>query len=293
MKITLAKTAGFCFGVKRAVDTVYELIESGEKVNVRSYYVYDAYKDISTDDIREAFGSGDYRENLEDLYDEADRKAYEDYENAVGDFDLDDPYFRPVPVRIFENFRKDTDEDIDGDGVRDSGIRVYINRDDINTYCLMAGEDADSADEIVIDRMHADNNGIGVGDKLTVGGESFTVAGLAAFPNYSTLHEKSTDMMFDALTFDGAMTTKDGWDRIKAGADYEYAWLYENSPADINEENSGYISAVFEAVAKIAKEYNLENGFRVVNNCGADGGQTVGHIHFHMLAKRNLAWPPG
>jgi len=213
-----------------------EDIESGEKVNVRAYYVYDAYKDISTDDIRDAFRSGDYHENLEDLYDEADRKAHEDYENAVGDFDLDDPYFRPVPVRIFENFRKDTDEDIDGDGTRDSGIRVYINRDDINTYCLMEGEDADSADEIVIDRMHADNNGISVGDKLSVGGEEFTVVGLAAFPNYSTLHEKSTDMMFDALTFDVAMTTQEGWDRIKAGADYEYAWLYENSPADVKEE---------------------------------------------------------
>ncbi|MBQ6570687.1 MAG: HIT domain-containing protein, partial [Clostridia bacterium] len=37
----------------------------------------------------------------------------------------------------------------------------------------------------------------------------------------------------------------------------------------------------------------LENGYRVVNNCGEDGGQTVGHLHFHMLARRNLAWPPG
>ena len=46
-------------------------------------------------------------------------------------------------------------------------------------------------------------------------------------------------------------------------------------------------------VAKIAKAQNLENGYRVVNNCGEDGGQTVGHIHFHLLARRNLAWPPG
>ena len=46
-----------------------------------------------------------------------------------------------------------------------------------------------------------------------------------------------------------------------------------------------------EAVRK-ARE-NLEKGFRVVNNCGVDGGQTVGHIHFHLLARRNLAWPPG
>ena len=66
-----------------------------------------------------------------------------------------------------------------------------------------------------------------------------------------------------------------------------------SSAAEINHENSHYISAIFEAIAKIAKENNLEKGFRVVNNCGEDGGQTVNHIHFHLLARRNLAWPPG
>ena len=61
----------------------------------------------------------------------------------------------------------------------------------------------------------------------------------------------------------------------------------------INTENSLYLAKLFEAVAKIAKQENLENGYRVVNNCGTDGGQTVGHIHFHLLARRNLQWPPG
>ncbi len=61
----------------------------------------------------------------------------------------------------------------------------------------------------------------------------------------------------------------------------------------INGENSILIAKVFEAVAKIAEKENLEKGFRVVNNCGEEGGQTVGHIHFHLLARRNLAWPPG
>ncbi len=65
------------------------------------------------------------------------------------------------------------------------------------------------------------------------------------------------------------------------------------SAAEIDGGNSGLIAAVFEAIAKIAKAENLEKGFRVVNNCGEEGGQTVGHIHFHLLARRNLAWPPG
>lgn len=63
--------------------------------------------------------------------------------------------------------------------------------------------------------------------------------------------------------------------------------------ADITPENSNLIASVFEAVSIIAKQENLEKGFRVVNNCGEDGGQTVGHIHFHLLARRNLQWPPG
>ncbi len=65
------------------------------------------------------------------------------------------------------------------------------------------------------------------------------------------------------------------------------------SAAEINENNSHLIAKIFEAVAKIAKQENLADGFRVVNNCGKDGGQTVGHIHFHLLARRNLQWPPG
>jgi histidine triad (HIT) family protein len=65
------------------------------------------------------------------------------------------------------------------------------------------------------------------------------------------------------------------------------------SAAEINECNSGVVAKVFEVAAKIAEKENLTGGFRIVNNCGEDGGQTVGHIHFHMLARRNLAWPPG
>lgn len=69
--------------------------------------------------------------------------------------------------------------------------------------------------------------------------------------------------------------------------------IHITSAAEINAENSHYVSKIFEAVAKIAAQEKLEDGFRVVNNCGKDGGQTVGHIHFHLLARRYLQWPPG
>lgn len=65
------------------------------------------------------------------------------------------------------------------------------------------------------------------------------------------------------------------------------------SPAHITPENSAYVAHAYEVIAQLAKELGLENGYRVVTNCGKDGGQSVGHLHFHVLAKRSLAWPPG
>ena len=52
--------------------------------------------------------------------------------------------------------------------------------------------------------------------------------------------------------------------------------------------------AIFDAIRKVAIEKGVfEKGFRVVNNCGAEAGQTVDHLHFHILGGRPLKWPPG
>ena len=58
---------------------------------------------------------------------------------------------------------------------------------------------------------------------------------------------------------------------------------------EIDEENSLYVSKCFEAIAKIAKAEGLTNGFRVINNCGEDGGQTVMHLHFHLIGGVKLS----
>lgn len=57
----------------------------------------------------------------------------------------------------------------------------------------------------------------------------------------------------------------------------------------ITDVNSVYVAKCFEAIAKIAKAEGLENGFRVINNCGEDGGQTVMHLHFHILGGVKLS----
>ncbi len=61
------------------------------------------------------------------------------------------------------------------------------------------------------------------------------------------------------------------------------------SVAEINADNSGVIAHIFEVMAKVAQAEGLTDGYRVVANCGDHAGQTVHHLHFHILGGRQLA----
>ena len=61
-----------------------------------------------------------------------------------------------------------------------------------------------------------------------------------------------------------------------------------DSVACITADNSAVVSHIFEVIAKIAAQEGLENGYRVVSNCGPDAGQSVKHLHFHILGGRQL-----
>ena len=183
----------------------------------------------------EAYGKA-HDEAYEKAYDEAWDKILDEidekYQKSEDKYELNDPDFAAVPVNISENFYRNEEEDHDGDGVSDGTVRVYQKTDDINLACLMEGSFPASSDEIAVDRMHADNVGIAVGDTITVGGEAYRVVGLIAYVNYATLHEKSTDLMFDALKFNVAMVTEDGFARLHEKVHYDYAWNYVTEPAD-------------------------------------------------------------
>ena len=64
--------------------------------------------------------------------------------------------------------------------------------------------------------------------------------------------------------------------------------LHMVSAMDVKPENSVYVAACFTAISHIAKELGLHNGFRVITNSGEDGGQTVFHLHFHILGGTKL-----
>jgi histidine triad (HIT) family protein len=67
-----------------------------------------------------------------------------------------------------------------------------------------------------------------------------------------------------------------------------------SSTNDLNDANKDIVGHIFKIAALLAKENGIsERGYRIVNNCGEEGGQSVKHLHFHLLGGRNLQWPPG
>ena len=62
----------------------------------------------------------------------------------------------------------------------------------------------------------------------------------------------------------------------------------------LTEEDNFLVAHIHQVAKKLAADLGVaSSGFRLVNNCGGDGGQTIEHLHFHLLGGRQLHWPPG
>ncbi|MEC9092590.1 MAG: histidine triad nucleotide-binding protein [Planctomycetota bacterium] len=62
---------------------------------------------------------------------------------------------------------------------------------------------------------------------------------------------------------------------------------------DLVDEDLQLAGHLLLTIKKVAQQLGLSDGYRVISNCGAKAGQTVDHLHFHILAGRDLNWPPG
>lgn len=61
----------------------------------------------------------------------------------------------------------------------------------------------------------------------------------------------------------------------------------------LSDEDEQLVGHIYLVIKQIAADEGLDNGYRVIVNCGEEGGQTVDHLHFHLLGGRGLTWPPG
>ena len=63
---------------------------------------------------------------------------------------------------------------------------------------------------------------------------------------------------------------------------------------DLSEDENALVGHIFQVANRLAKELEIADaGFRIVNNCNEAGGQSVWHVHFHLLGGRDMTWPPG
>ena len=247
--ITRYKQEDGHFELKEKADSsLIEAIESGEKADI----------------------PGQAEENT------ADGDNDDSEENGKSGDDLDNS--KKTTVTVYENFFRNEDEDNDNDGKSDGTIRVYAKTDDINLACLLDGDFPQNENEIAVDRMHADNAGMKVGDKISVSGKEFKITGLIAYVNYSTLHEKKTDLIFDAIKFDVAMVTQEGFDRLDKSIHYSYAWKYDHAPADDigeKEQSDSFMEAMVTQVMLAGNEvedYTPKYGNPAINFATDDMG---------------------
>ena len=64
------------------------------------------------------------------------------------------------------------------------------------------------------------------------------------------------------------------------------------SVSQVDENNAATVGHIFSVIAKVTRELGVES-YRVVSNIGAQAGQSVAHLHFHVLSGRDMTWPPG
>lgn len=184
--------------------------------------------------LKQAQESDEYQKAKEDAYAKAREtvieKVDEEWDQIADRYHLDEDDFSPVTVTVYEHFYREEEEDYDNNGGKDATVRIYRSDSPIDQASFLKGHAPETDTEIAIDRMHADNVGVGIGDSITVGGKQYEIVGLLSYVNYLTLHESNTDFMFDAFGFDVAMLTPDAFEGLTSRVHFGYAYKYKDKP---------------------------------------------------------------
>ena len=173
-------------------------------------------------------------ESMIAAYDE----SFEKYNIEDGNFTAEEK-MSPRRIRAVEELDISVYELFYSDQTAAGGqtIRIFKMREDINLACLMDGSFPEAENEIALDRMFADNNGLRSGDAIEIGGKRWLISGLVALSDYSTMFENNNDMMFDSKMFGVSVVTPEAFSQIpEEDLVWRYAWKYDAFPATTAEE---------------------------------------------------------
>lgn len=184
---------------------------------------------VADGSLIKAYNDGFTKYNIEDGNFQTRKKMNKAQERSVQD----------LGITVYDNFY--TERSLSNG----TTLRVFENRSEVNTVCLMKGKMPESSREIAIDRMYADNNDLKIGDTIseksntedTTDGRSWKIVGLVALPDYSCLFSDNNDTMFDAVKFGVAIIPEGGLDEFSVDdLVYDYSWKYNTKPVDDAEE---------------------------------------------------------
>ena len=120
-----------------------------------------------------------------------------------------------------------------------SKLRIFKNRGNMDRVCVMKGRLAQKNGEIAIDRLYAKNNNLSIGDEISDGTRTWTITGLVALSDYSSLFENNNDPMYDAVKFAVSVISEEEFSELDADElTYRYAWQYPEAPEDEKAEKN-------------------------------------------------------
>lgn len=134
-------------------------------------------------------------------------------------------------IKLYEQNYNDLD--VTADGEAHGVMRLFKPRKEVNLIDVLDGRMIEADNEIVVDRLYLYNNDFEIGDVLTMQGKDFTVVGIVALTDYSTLYKNNNEIMFDSVAFGAGIITDKAFDDLgKANINYSYAWMYDKVPED-------------------------------------------------------------
>lgn len=167
-------------------------------------------------------------------------------------------------LSLYENFYSEQDAN------DDTMVRVYKTRKDVNIQSIYEGRLPNKENEIALDRLFAQQNDYKIGNIIKLNGKNIKIVGTIALPDYTSLIEKNTDLMMDAIHFGVAIVNQDTFNNFKKdNITYNYSYVLDEKEVT-DKQNYDKLNDI--------RDICLENGYILTNMMTAEMNQCIAFL---------------
>ena len=169
-----------------------------------------------------------------------------------------------VGVAIYDNYYVNQN-------IKDKKVlRIYKNRENTNLITVMKGKMPKSSNEMAIERLFAESNNLAIGDTITVAGTDMKITGYVSMPDYSSLFEKNSNVMMDAINFGIGIVTKEAFGSYtKNEVIYNYSYYYNDRDLSKSEKRN---------LSNDILNRLVENKTSLTNFCTAENNNSISFV---------------